>query len=255
MKAQDLKGTLTEYVKELAEATDAAKLTEVMQNYLEMCAKLHKYSPQNMLLIFTAKPDATMVAGYTKWPSMGRYVRKGEKGIPILAPLIVKQKDKVDEKALIGFKVVYVFDQSQTEGEDIPEPAWKSLGQDKVLADKLVKFAEDNSITVQFKELPGDLQGYSAGGVIVISQNAGTKTIIHEIAHELMHKQGMDRPTTKTLVELEAEGVAYVVGRHFGLADLESPNYVALHGATSEMIMEHMENIHAAATKIISAIE
>ena len=77
---------------------------------------------------------------------------------------------------------------------------------------------------------------------------------MHEIAHELMH-HGDDRPSDKTLLELEAESVAYVVSRHFGLDNLASPNYVALHGATSELIMQHLERIRNTATEIITAIE
>ena len=95
-----------------------------------------------------------MVAGYHKWRSMGRYVRKGERGIPILAPILVKSLDSDDEdaKELVGFKVAYVFDVSQTEGDPLPEPPdWKSLEQNQELQQKLTAFAQSKGISVTVK--------------------------------------------------------------------------------------------------------
>ena len=94
----------------------------------------------------------------------------------------------------------------------------------------------------------------SMGGAIQISPQAGTKTIIHEIAHELLH-QVKDSPTDSTIRELEAESVAYVVAKHFRLGGLSSPNYVALHGADAELIMEHIERIRDISTQIITTID
>jgi len=79
-------------------------------------------------------------------------------------------------------------------------------------------------------------------------------SLIHEIAHELMHKDD-DHPNDKTILELEAESVAYVVSKHFGLDGLSSPNYVALHGADADMILVHMHRIRKFAVKIINAID
>ena len=116
--SNDLLTTLTSHIEELAQATDEAYLSEQMQRYLEMCAQFHQYSPNNVWLIMLAYPHASMVAGFHKWKSMGRYVRKGETGIPILAPLLIKDEDALEDgqKKLIGFKVVYIFDVSQTDG-------------------------------------------------------------------------------------------------------------------------------------------
>ena len=100
------------------------------------------------------------------------------------------------------------------------------------LGENLVQFARSKGIQVHVQELVGEIQGQSSGGTIYLSPKAGTKTIIHEIAHELMHQNGQPR-LIHTIMELEAEAVAYVVARHFGMTDLASPNYVALHGADS----------------------
>ena len=253
-QSKDLKVKITQHIQELAEATDAARMSEEMLSYLDMCAKFHKYSPQNVWLILMTSPQATMVAGFKKWRTMGRYVCKGEKGIPILAPILVKVNDDEDEK-LVGFKVVYVFDVSQTEGEPLPEPPdWKSPEQNALLSERLIKFAESKGIKVTVKELTGDIQGMSTGGVILVSPQAGTKTLIHEIAHELMH-QGSDRLQDKAILELEAESVAYVVAKHFDIEGLASPNYVALHGVDAEMILAHLESIRRTAKDIIYAVE
>ena len=156
---------------------------------------------------------------------------------------------------MVGFKVVYIFDVSQTDGKPLPEPPdWKSLEQNAILTDKLIQLAEKKNIKISVKELAGNTQGISKGGEIELASEAGTKTLIHEIAYELMHR-GEDRPDDHRVRELEAEAVAYIVGTHFGLEGLSSPNYVALHGADSEMIMQHMDRIRSTATQIITTIE
>lgn len=257
ISSTDLKDRITEHIQELAEATDAALVSEEMQQYLDMCARFHRYSPQNVWLIMMACPDASMVAGFKKWRTMGRHVIKGEKGIPILAPILVKEdiEDGEESEKLFGFKVVYVFDVSQTVGEPLPEPPdWKSPGQNAKLTKELIKFAESKGIEVEFNGLPGETQGVSSGGKITVAPIAGTKTLIHEIAHELMH-QGNERPLNRTILELEAEAVSYVVAKHFGLDGLSSPNYIALHGADAKMILVYLERIRDFSSQIINAIQ
>jgi len=255
--SSDLSASITERIKELAEATDTARLSEEMLRYLETCSKFHQYSPFNVWCILMACPNATAVAGFQKWNSFNRFVRKGEKGIPILAPIIVKEDpDDPDSKSgLRGFKVVYVFDLSQTEGEPLPDPPnWKSPAKNAELQELLIRFADSKGIQVQIKHMGRDIQGVSIGGKILLDPEAGTKTLIHEIAHELLHRD-TDRPEESEIRELEAESVAYIVGKHYGLDGLSSPNYVALHGATSEMVMSHLECIRNAASEIINALE
>ena len=252
----DLKDRITQHIQELAEATDAARVSEEMLHYLDMCSRFHRYSPQNVWLILMEKPDATMIAGFKRWQSMGRHVKKGERGIPILAPIFKKVEDEEGEEVekLVGFKVVYVFDVSQTDGDPLPGPPdWKSPEKNAELTKHLIAFAQSKDILVEMKDLPGEIQGASCGGKILLDPEAGTKTLIHEIAHELLH-QVKDAPMDSTIQELEAESVAYVVGKHFGLDGLSSPNYNAIHGATAKMILEHMERIRTSATEIINGV-
>jgi hypothetical protein len=253
----DLKARITEHIQELAQATDAARVSQEMQRFLDMCASFHQYSPCNVWLILMSEPNSSYVAGFKKWQSMGRFVCKGERGIPILAPIIstvINEKEE-DEQRLVGFKVVYIFDVSQTAGEPLPEPPnWKSPEKNAELQERLMHFAQSKGIQVQIKSIGRDIQGVSMGGKVILDPEAGTKTLIHEIAHELLHH--LEHVLSDhTYRELEAESVAYVVAKHFGMNGLSSPNYNALHGATAELILEHLERIRNTAAEIINAIE
>jgi len=253
----DLANSITERIEELAQATDAARMSEEMLRYLDVYSKFHQYSIYNIFCIMMAFPEASQVAGFQRWRSLGRFVRKGEKGIPILAPILFKEDpdDPDSDKVLRGFKVVYVYDISQTDGEPLPEPPnWKSPEKNKKLEEKLIQFANKRGIQVSVVKLGGETQGVSKGGLIEVDPSAGTKTLIHEIGHEILHRDE-NRPTESCLRELEAESVAYVVCKHFGLEISSSPNYIALHGADSEMIMGHLEWIRKTSIEIIKEID
>jgi hypothetical protein len=254
----DLTTRITAHISELAKATDAARVSEEMLRYLETCSKFHQYSLYNQWQILMTRPDATAVAGFRKWQSLCRYVRKGERGIPILAPIITSRSEEKDDNKkmviVVGFKIVYVFDISQTEGEPLPSPPdWKSPEKNKELTDRLNQFANRLGISVIEKVLRGEVQGISKGGSIELSPLAGTMTLVHELAHEMLHHQDT-RPVSKAIKELEAEAVAFVVARHFGLEVGTSPNYIALYQVDSKCIFEHLECIRSTATCIISSI-
>src|SRR4030042_6135059 len=188
---------------------------------------------------------------------MGRFVRRGENGIPILAPIftIITNNTGEEEQRLVSYKTVYIFDVSQTEGVPLPEPPnWKSPEKNAELMNKLTRYASDKGIQIQVKNIGHDIQGVSIGGKILLDPEAGTKTLIHEIAHELLHHK-QDVSIDSTIRELEAESVAYVVCKHFGLDGLSSPNYNALHGASSDLILGHLERIRNTAAEIIQALE
>jgi len=254
--SNDLQQKIQGYLEILALETDQARKSEEMQRYLDFVAKFHQYSPSNIFLIMLTRPDATHVAGFQAWKQMGRYVKKGEKGIPIFAPMIHKEDpDNEDSpKVLHGFRVVYVFDVSQTDGDPLPPvPDWKSPEKNAELNKKLIRFAESRGITVTFKELHGETQGLSKGGAIEISPNAGTKTLIHEIAHELMH-QGVDSPMDKEIREMEAESVSYIVAQFFMLDNLKCSHYLALHGVNQSKILSHFARLQKTAKEIIEGV-
>ena len=253
-KSQLLRTQVQAHIEELAKATDKARFSEGMQAYLDTCARFHKYSPSNAWLIHMSKPDATHVAGFHHWKKLGRFVHKGEKGIPILAPLIYKEDPDDNDSAstVRGFRVVHVFDVSQTDGDPLPPvPEWKSEEQHTVLSNCLLEYAKELGIEVEFSETLGEVQGVSHGGKIVLAKDAGTKTFIHELAHELMHRNVNNIVRSKMNRELEAEAVAYVVARHFGIQNLECPNYIALHGIDARKLVGHMDRITKTASKMI----
>ena len=258
MNYQSLIAQINKQVEELAQATDAARMSEDMLRYLDAFSRFHRYSLYNMWLILMSRPDATHVAGFRQWNSYNRFVKPGQVGIPILAPIFIKKKEREEQeedKLIVrGFKVCYVFDISQTDGEPLPEPPdWKKPEKNAFLNERLMAFAHEHEISITEKELAGETQGVSMGGSIEIAPSAGTSTMVHEIAHELMLHHGSELPTS--VKELEAESTAFVVCRHFGLQSICSPNYIALHGATSEMIMEHLERIRLTAVDIVQYVE
>jgi len=256
--SQELADSIKRHIEELATATDVSRVSSGMLSYLESCSRFHQYSFHNILLIMMACPHAAQVAGFHAWYKLNRFVRKGEHGIPILAPVLVKEKteDKEGKSFLCGFKVVYVFDISQTDGEPLPEPPdWKSPEKNALLAERLIIFARERGITVTEKVLAGEIQGVSRGGSIDLSNEAGTSTLIHELGHELLHKQEERLTMSREEKELEAESVAWVVSKHFGLQGSGSPNYLALFGVSSELIVKHLERISKTSAEIILELE
>jgi antirestriction protein ArdC len=159
--------------------------------------RFHRYSFGNILEIARQKPDASRVAGLYAWNQLGRRVRKGEKGIRILAPVIGvrRKKDAEAEKdirtqnqaVLVGFRSAYVFDVSQTEGKDLPELSERVSGDAGEYRERLIDFVIAQGITLDFKESIAPALGVSYGGKIVLlpGQSAGEEfsTLVHELAH------------------------------------------------------------------------
>lgn len=269
-KAQKRRAAIDARLERLATLTDTAAKSKEVLDYLGTVAKFHKYSFCNQMLIAMQRPDASLVAGYQAWKKkFDRQVQKGEKGIAILAPIIYKapkpETEDDDEtpahraETVRGFKVVHVFDVSQTEGEPLPEPPeWKSPEQNEKLHRALVNYAATQDIEIDIQDLEGETQGISEGGKIILAPNAGTKTLIHELAHELLHQKPdswkvatMNRRTK----ELQAEATAWVVATHYSLEPEGSPNYIALFEGKPEDIRANAEPIRLAAAAIIDGIE
>lgn len=196
--------------------------------WLTAQARFHQYSYGNVLLISAQKPDATQVAGYRKWNDFGRYVKKGERGIAILAPMFRYEKrrdvDTGKERSvpiLTTFRTVFVFDVSQTDGEPLPEIARDLQGDSNGLLDALLDVAIAEGIPVSEDTLPGEVKGYwspSDRRIVLakdVSEAQRAKTLAHELAHAIFdhhyHVEGRET------AELEAESVAYVVSAASGL--------------------------------------
>lgn len=245
-------------LKQLADEVDSAKVSQQMIDFFDFSSQFHHYSASNLWMIWAQRPSATRVAGYNTWRKVNRYVMKDEKGIAIYAPLKVKeeQNDGTEKYVLKGFKITHVFDVSQTDGEPLPKPPdWKSPEKREELEESLIEFAKSKNIVVKITPLGGETQGLSMGGAISLSPEAGTKTLIHELAHELLHKGSIRLQLDKKIMELEAESTAYIVAKHFSLNDLQSPNYIALHHNDGAEIMKHMDRIIDCSKEIIQFVE
>ena len=253
-----------EHLKQLAAETDEVKRSEIFKQYLETMSKFWRYSYHNQLLIVHQMPRATRVAGFRKWREMGRWVRRGCKAIRILAPrfrkvLVYDEKTKrfVEKEEVVYFVPVPVFDLSQTEGQPLPEVQISVKGDNyRDFLDNLLTFCESKKIKVDFRNLGiNGLYGYSKGGQIAITNtesiNTQVNTMIHEVAHELLHH---GKKLSKQETEIQAEGVAYVVTRHFGMEN-KSFNYLALYDADYKKIMENMKAISRGAKEIIEWLE
>lgn len=215
---------LTEGIAQLASS-------ERWQDWLNMQSKFHRYSFNNTLLIMQQRPEATQVAGYNAWRKLDRFVRKGEKGIWILAPMIYKadsgdgSADDTTERVLRGFKPVSVFDLAQTDGRELPKISSRLDGEDvDNVFPKLRQVALGLGFSVEdTDELPEGVNGdcnHEMQRIRVRTSNAPAqrvKTLAHELGHAILHAPGDGRPDNRGLMELEAESVAFVVCANNGI--------------------------------------
>ncbi len=257
-------------VDHLIRQLEAGK-SEALTAYLAAMARFHNYSFGNILAIARQKPDATRVAGIRTWNEMGRFVKKGERGIQILAPMLGyrrnrKEADTDDESqtkpynVLIGFRVVYVFDLSQTEGADLPEMEHNVSGSVGEHRDRLIDFLNQQNIALEFSEKIAPALGISYGGKIALlpgqSKAEEFTTLVHETAHELLHKAERRTMTTATVRETEAEAVAFIVGRAIRLEmGKSSSDYIQLYHGNAALLAESLEIVQRTSAVILGAIQ
>ncbi len=264
MKAEQAKKIADQALEQLADALTHGK-SESLTRYLAMLAKFHKYSFGNVLMILSQNPDATHVAGFHTWRQMGRFVRKGEKGILIIAPMTIKPKESPDEsrdpgeadRPILRFRGVHVFDVSQTDGEPLPEPASVN-GDPRHHTDRLKSLIAERGITLDHDDVPHGALGVSRGGRISIVPNLEPavefSVLAHELAHELLHR-GEERPTCKTVRETEAEAVAFVVCQAIGLeSGTAASDYIQLFDGKAETLAASLDRIQKTAAQIIAAL-
>ena len=240
--------------------------------YLQTMSKFHRYSFNNTLLIAMQRPDATLVTGYRNWQSMGRQVKKGEKGITILAPAPIKRKREQEildqnhmplldadgnprteevEVVIPRFKPTTVFDISQTDGEPIETLAPEELTEAVADYDLFMKaITAVSPVPIRFDEIAGEAKGYYHSGdkEIVIqkgmSESQTIKTAIHETGHarlhdkDIMEKQGIEKD--RLTKEVEAESVAYCVCSAFGV-DTSEYSFPYIAGWSSNRDMKELK--------------
>lgn len=255
MNAKDLKENIKTFIEQLANEVDEVKRSALWQSWLDTQSKFYNYSVNNAVLILWSRPDATKVAGYNQWiKGFKRFVKKGEHGIPILAPLLKKDKE-TGESTCYGFRTVYVFDVAQTDGEPLPEIAWFDNVKVAEVERKLIDWAAKQGIVVEIS-LPESSTAQGAAYVnenrIALKASSSTETLIHEIAHKLLHCG--ERETTREQREVEAESVAYIICKIFGFGATTCATYLAGWG-TAEAIRGSMDAIYSAVKTISAAID
>lgn len=296
---KDLHGRIKQFMEDLINETDSEKVAAKIKEYLDFRKNFHKYSLHNLLLIMIQRPNATHVASLKAWNKVGRRIKKGSKGIAIFVPVFDNYKSKPQIKTgsddeedelldKMGIKtygnnplryiVGYVYDVSDTEGADIPQHLqWWTDDDDNEKAMKLVFFTEEavkaNGIKLTAIPSRGGERGYSANGVINIPPTLkGTgklSTLVHEFAHELLHWPnskfyiGDEAKTDKSVLELQAESISYVVLRHYDMGEISTlnhANYLAGWGAgkgttAGEKLQKELEIVTKVGQYIINAID
>lgn len=289
--AEKRKAEMKQITEKLEKGVEELFASDKYQKFLDTMAKFPRYSINNNLLILMQKPDATLVQSYTGWKQMGRYVKKGEKGIRILAPTpfkIDREQNKLDEKgqtildkdgepvketvqiSMTGFKPVSTFDLSQTEGEPIPSLGVSELtGSVEGYASLIDAIQKASPAPIEFKDTGSAAKGYfvPAENKIVVQKEMSeiqtVKTLIHEIAHAKLHNMDVqkareDGEQTRSSKEVEAESVAYTVCQHFGIDTSDySFGYVAgwSEGKELKELKASLDTIQTAASDLITSIE
>jgi hypothetical protein len=260
-----------EALNRLTSELEAGK-SEALQNYLATMGRFHRYSWNNVLMISSQRPTATRVAGYHTWKDLERQVKSGEKGIMILAPIKVKQREqdrnhpspgetvtkKDDIFRVAGFRAAFVFDVSQTEGKELPQFS-KTTGDPKEYAEKLKALVVKQGIDLEYDDSIAPAQGVSHGGKIRLMpgmQPAEEFSVLaHELAHEMLHHDKVQERAPKVIVETQAEAVAYVVCRGIGLeTNSAAADYISLYNGDKKTLAESLSIIQVASSRILDEL-
>jgi antirestriction protein ArdC len=263
MKKEEAKQLADQALTDLQQALETGH-SEAFTRYLDAMSRFYSYSFCNCLLIARQMPEASYVAGFRRWLQLGRHVRKGEKGIGILAPLVYRNREEPthegdgDRATIRGFKIVHVFDVSQTDGDELPQLA-RIQGEPGELLPKLERLVRDSGIELKDEALPHGTKGVSRKGEIAIAEGLETSerfaVLAHEAAHEWMHDDVQRQSLAKTVRETEAEAVAYVVCRAFGLdCSTRSSDYIQMYRGSAATLMESLDRIQKTATRMIESL-
>ena len=286
-KVQEITEKLEQGIKELFES-------EKYKTYLNTMSKFHNYSFNNTMLIAMQKPDATLVAGFKAWQKdFDRHVKKGEKGIRILAPApykIKEEQEKLDpvtgemmldkngmpiteevEIKIPAFRVVPVFDVSQTDGKELPDIGVNELSESVEDYEEFMQvLTEVSPVPITYEDIEGEAKGYfhiTDHRIAIqegMSQSQTVKTAIHEVAHAKLHDRERNQDIDAVLdkdrntKEVEAESVAYTVCQHFGI-DTSDYSFGYIAGWSSDRDMKELKSsldtIRKTASELITGIE
>jgi len=288
----EMHSAIDEWIDDLVAAVDEARASQQFQAWLDIQERFHDYSYRNTLLIKQQCPEATKVAGYRTWQEeFDRHVQEGESAIWIWAPIITTRcpdcenapsyheqigcdydETPPDEwsEGLVGFTSAAVFDISQTEGEPLPKLETEAAGEAGDFLGQLFDIADEVGVSVRVVsdevwghgnadgvcEWPDGRDGQPVVEVRDRPERAAIAgTLAHEYAHALLHSGELD-VSERAKREIEAEAVAYIVGRHCGLDMSGSAFYLAAWGAESaDAIRDRLQRISRIAADLIGFLE
>jgi N-terminal domain of anti-restriction factor ArdC len=257
MRSEKAKKVTEEALAELMEDLDKGKSEKLIQ-YLGVMARFHNYSVRNQILISVQRPQAIHVAGYGSWKNMGRQVKRGEKRITILAPIMHGKTTDKDDETVVAFKTAHIFDISQTDGKPLPGFA-KVNGDPTGYTDRLKEYIQRQGIILKYTSTLGGAEGVSYGDIIKVKKGLAPaddfSVLVHELSHWLLHKNLTDCSPDRKVCETEAEAVAFVVCK---AADLDtntaSRDYIQLYQGDRKTLVASLDRIQKTASSIISAI-
>jgi antirestriction protein ArdC len=263
MKVDEVKQITNKALAELVSALESGH-SETLTAYLKAMSLFSKYSLNNLFLIARQRPDARRVAGYQTWRKLGRYVRKGERGIAIIAPVVRRkpaeeiEETTENERVIAGFKVAHIFSEEQTDGNPLPELV-SVTGNPSDYFDRLVKFVTAQGFALEYSEEISPAKGTATCGKITLLPGQTPAellaTLAHETAHALMHFSERRTETTKRIRETEAEAVAFVVCNAIGLqTGSASADYIGLYAGDAKLLTESLEFVQQIANRILTAI-
>ena len=262
MKSEQIKEMTNRATEQLVVALNAGP-SDALASYLKAIARFHRYSLHNVLLITLQKPNASHVAGFRTWNQLGRFVKKGEKGLVIFAPMLRRKADSADDSStdssiIMGFRAAYVFDISQTEGQELPQIGVVH-GDPGCQIERLRGFAAAQNIALEYSEQIAPARGISYGGRIALlpgqSPAEEFSTFVHELAHELLHRDDRRESTSRKVRETEAEATAFVVCHAIGLdTGSAACDYIQLWNPDVDTLTQSLEYVHKAASQILAAL-
>jgi len=281
---------LTALHAQLVDAVAELVHSDKWAQMLTVAARFTTYSPSNVLLIAAQRPDATRVAGIRTWNGMNRHVLKGERGIAILAPCVYRSRDEVPTEAerrevaaptrpggeeplprreLQGFRVVHVFDVTQTDGAPLPDlqPQLLAGQAPRRVWDGLVTLTARAGYRLERRACPTGVNGWTApeDALVVLADHLepaqATKTLAHELGHIRANHAGRfpDYGTDRTCrgaAEVEAESIAYIVTSHLGMDPAAySVPYIAGWADDLDVLRHHMSSVVTVAQRLLGELE
>ncbi|MEZ6100703.1 MAG: ArdC family protein [Pirellulaceae bacterium] len=259
MKKDEIANLVKTGISELNTALSEGRSVR-LEEVMKLMARFHKYSFNNCLLIAEQFPDATRVMGFHGWKAVGRSVKKGEKGIGITAPLAYRKKDDAtDEKEIRGFRVVHVFDITQTEGAELPKLA-QPTGDAAQWIEPVEALIASKGIELKYGILDGSAYGRSSVKRIEVLSGLRPPlrltVLLHELAHELLHPDAETRKRLKhAVLETEAQAVAQVVCQALSVdGTRHSADYIHLHNGDCDVFASSMQRIQKCASEILGEL-